>query len=568
MKVYLQILCSCFILVMAGCAKNTEELEDPVLAQVGESRITASQLIGFEQRLPKELKTEKSGVDGYRDYLQTLIDKEIYLQEAIKRGLDKVPQVEQKLRKETEDNVLRQFFKQEFVDKVSIEEEKLKALYETAEKVDEMKLRLIIVETEEEAKGILQSIDAGADFGELARTRSLHESTALQGGELDGYLTADRVPVYLQKYIEPLEVGQYSDPIRLPNGQFGVYQITYTRPVSFSTVRGALIAKLREQETSALVEAYMQRLRADVDLQANTETLRLLQGWVEAGRRDFSAEERGLTLYSFSGKSIEIGDFWIHAEELDMGFSGDIPESVRWFAEDVLLSRTLFLHVAHDKGIDQDPQIVQQRQRRKNALLLLELRQTAVKDRVEISSEVVRQFYTKKPELFTPPEEVSVQEIMVKTREEANTLKNRVEAGEDMGTLADEFTLRAVGKGAGGKFHIHTFEQGFYGELIDATRAAQVGQVYGPVAVTARAIQVKDPQAMHPGGDYYSVFKVLESNFGSSPEPFEKVEKRAKALLIRNEESRLASQFLSKLRQDYQGQIVIHDDQLQVLLTE
>ena len=117
-----------------------------------------------------------------------------------------------------------------------------------------------------------------------------------------------------------------------------------------------------------------------------------------------------------------------------------------------------------------------------------------------------------------------------------------------MGALADEYTLREVGKGAEGKFHIHTFEQAFYKELIDSTREAQIGPVHGPVAVTAQAVQVTDPQAMHPGGDYYSVFKVLESNFGSSPDPFEKVEKRAKALLRRAGESRLASEFLMRLR--------------------
>ena len=86
------------------------------LKEVGESKITASQLVEFESRLPKELKTKKAGLDGYRDYLQTVIDKEIFLQEALKRGLDKTPEVAQTLRKEKEDRVLRLLFKREFVD--------------------------------------------------------------------------------------------------------------------------------------------------------------------------------------------------------------------------------------------------------------------------------------------------------------------------------------------------------------------------------------------------------------------------------------------------------------------
>jgi len=565
MKVYLQLVCSGIVLALMGCAKDSQELEDPVLAEVGGSRITASQLMDFEQRLPKELKTEKSGLDGYRDYLQTIIDKEIYLQEAVKRGLDKIPEVAQKLRKEKEDRVLRLLFKQEFIDKVSVEERELRAQYETTDKESEVKLRLIIVETQAEAEEILQSIHEGKDFSELALTRSLHKSTVPQGGELDGYLTPNRIPIYLQKYINALAVGECSEPIRLPNGQFGIYQVTDVRTVSFAAARGALSAKVREQKTAKLVDAYLQKLRTDINLQAHVETLRLLQDWVEAGRRDFTAEERDNVLYEFSGGKIKVGDFWDHAEELDMGFSGDVSEAVRWFSEDVLLTRTLFLHTAYEKGIDRDAQIVQWQQRRKDALLLLALRQTVVKDQVDISPESVKQLYDERPELFTAPEEVTLQEIMVKTREEAAALKDRIEAGEEMGALADEYTLRDVGKGAEGKFHIHTFEQAFYKELIDSTREAQIGPVHGPVAVTAQAVQVTDPQAMHPGGDYYSVFRVLESNFGSSPDPFEKVEKRAKALLRRAGESRLASEFLMQLRQQYEGQIIINEDNLQEL---
>ena len=156
----------------------------------------------------------------------------------------------------------------------------------------------------------------------------------------------------------------------------------------------------------------------------------------------------------------------------------------------------------------------------------------------------------------------------MKTREEAGALKGRIEAGEDMGALADEYSLRAAGKGAAGKFHIHTFEQAFYKELIDATREAQIGPVYGPVAVTAQAAQVVEPDAMRQGGDYYSVFKVLESNFGSSPDSFEKVAKRAKALLQRAGESRLASEVLTQLRRQYKGQIVVNEDNLKTLLSQ
>ncbi|MCY3666065.1 MAG: peptidyl-prolyl cis-trans isomerase, partial [Gemmatimonadetes bacterium] len=535
-----------------GCAKDAEELEDPVLAEVGDRRITASQLIDFEQRLPEQLKTKKSGLDGYRDYLQTIIDKEIFLQEAIKRGLDEVPEVAQKLQREKAERVLSLLFEREFLAKVHVDEQELRVAYEAADKEREVKLRLIIVDTQAEAEEIGQSLADGRDFAELAHSRSQHKSTAPQGGELDGYLPPKRIPVYLQKYINALAVGEYSDPIRLPNDQYGIYQVMHARPVSFATASNELEAKLREEKTTELIEAFLAQLRADIDLQANAETLHELQQWVAAGRREYTEVERAAGLFQFRDGSITVGDFWDYAEELKMGFSGDITESVRWFAEDVLLPRTLFLHVAYERGIDREEQIVRWYERRKDALLLLALRQTAVKDQVEIEPEAVRKLYDERPELFTAPEEVTLQEIMVQTREEAVEIKARIEAGEDMGALADEYTLRTAGKGAQGTFHIHAFEQSFYPELIDVVHSVEVGRLYGPLAVTAQAAQVVGPEAMPRGGEYYSVFKVLKSNFGSAPESFDTAAKRARALLKRAEESRLADAFLMGLRRDYE----------------
>ena len=555
-------------LVLAACAKDAEELEDPVLAAVGDRRITASQLIDFEQRLPAQLKTQKSGLDGYRDYLQTIIDKEIFLQEALERGLDEVPEVAQKLRKEKAERVLRLLFEREFLAKVRVDEQELRAAYEAADKEREVKLRLIIVATQAAAEDIRQSLADGEDFTALALSRSLHQSTAPQGGELDGYLTAKRIPIYLQEYINALAVGEYSEPIRLPNGQFGIYQVMHARPVSFATASNALEATLREEKTTALIEAFSAQLRADLDLQANSETLQQLQQWVAAGRREYNAAERARVLFHFRGGRVSVGDFWDYADELDMGFSGDIAESVRWFAADVLLPRTLFLHVAYERRIDREEQIVRWYQHRKDALLLLALRQTAVKDQIHIAPEAVRKLYDERPELFTAPEEVTLQEIMVQTREEAVAIKERIEAGEDMGALADEYTLRAAGKGAQGTFHIHAFEQSFYRELIDAVHSAEIGRLYGPVAVTAQPAQVVGPEAMPRGGEYYSVFKVLESNFGSVPEPFATAAKRARALLKRAEEGRLADAFLMGLRREYEARVVVYEDRLKTLLPQ
>ena len=76
------------------------------------------------------------------------------------------------------------------------------------EKEREVELRLIIVESEAHAQEILHSIEHGGDFAELAKSHSLHTSTAPMGGELEGHFTAKRIPIYLRKHISVLAAGQ------------------------------------------------------------------------------------------------------------------------------------------------------------------------------------------------------------------------------------------------------------------------------------------------------------------------------------------------------------------------
>ena len=566
MKYYFKLLFLFVLVKIVACTKDEQNLENPVLAIVGEQHITATQLIDFEKRLPQDLRTKKPGLAGYLDYLQTLIDKEIYLQEAIHRGLDKDSELTHKLLLEKEERMLRALMKQDISDKIIIDPQELQDYYDDADKEQEIKLRLIIVNTQQEAQKILNRIQDGEDFSVLARAQSLHQETAPNGGELVGYLTQKSIPLFLHKFIIPLEVGEYSEPIRLPNEQYGIYQVMDSRTVRFASVQGILMAQLKEQKMMQMMGGYIDNIGTDLGMKANTEHLDQLQQWIDSGRRDFTAEERSKVLYQFSNGAIKIEDFLNLAKDLDIGFSDGFPNGVQWFATDVLVPRTLILKKAYQQNIDEDKGILRWHKRRKEALLLLALRQTAVKDQINISEEEIKRLYDERPDLFTPPEEVLLQEIMVKTREEAMAIKARIKAGEDMGRLANEFTVRGVAKGMEGKFHIHTYEQAYYKELIDAAREAEIDRLYGPLAITVQAAQVMDSQAMNMGGEYYSVFKVIESNFGLEPEPLQKVAKRANALLRRAEESRLANEFLIDLRRQRENKITIYEEQLKTLV--
>ena len=229
-------------------------------------------------------------------------------------------------------------------------EEEIRERYEAMEKEREVELRLIIVESETDAQEILHSIEHGGDFAELAMSHSLHKSTAPMGGALEDILQLSAYR-FICASNNALKAGQCSAPIRLPSGEYGIYQVTDEREVGYSTVHATLSSQLNEEKTAVLVDAYLDNLRNRIKLEKKAEGLRELQDWVKAGRREnFTDAERAVSLYEFDGGSITVGDFWNYAADVSMGFSGDIDEAVQWFADDVLLSRALFLKAAREES--------------------------------------------------------------------------------------------------------------------------------------------------------------------------------------------------------------------------
>ncbi len=99
--------------------------------------------------------------------------------------------------------------------------------------LEQVRVRQILVGTEEEARSVLERLDAGEDFGELARELSLDEATKEEGGErgwVDSaseeegrerqWLARDELDLSYAVKVFDLEVGIVSQPIPGPGGYF------------------------------------------------------------------------------------------------------------------------------------------------------------------------------------------------------------------------------------------------------------------------------------------------------------------------------------------------------------
>lgn len=130
---------------------------------------------------------------------------------------------------------------------------------------EEVHARHILVDTEEEAKAIIEQLNAGGDFAEIAKEKS-KDGAAAAGGDL-GYFTAERMVPEFAEAAFALEPGSYTrEPVKT---QFGWHVIKVEdkrkqAPPAFEQVQNqvrSLIIRDRYVETLASL-----RKGAEVDI--------------------------------------------------------------------------------------------------------------------------------------------------------------------------------------------------------------------------------------------------------------------------------------------------------------
>lgn len=87
------------------------------------------------------------------------------------------------------------------------------------ETVEQVRIRQILVGTADEGYSVLERLDAGEDFGDLARELSLDTDTKEEGGER-GWLARDELDISHAVQAFALEVGTPSQPIVGPGGYY------------------------------------------------------------------------------------------------------------------------------------------------------------------------------------------------------------------------------------------------------------------------------------------------------------------------------------------------------------
>ncbi len=130
---------------------------------------------------------------------------------------------------------------------------------------EQVRARMILTETQENAETIKGALDAGGDFAGLAEALSIDPATAEQGGDM-GYFEREDYAQEIAEVAFALAPGQVSAPFAVPDG-YCIIKIEERRPAGvkpLEQVRDQIISRLKHKQRGKMRQEWLvqQRQRA------------------------------------------------------------------------------------------------------------------------------------------------------------------------------------------------------------------------------------------------------------------------------------------------------------------
>ena len=468
-----------------------------VLAQIGNQPIAASEFRAYAANIPKAYQMGKTGTEADRILLNGLIDKKLLLAEAERVGIGDELEFKRKVEQFAEAQAVRLYKSIEIDQRISIAEEELMQHYRDSHRDRALRYAGILVATRDEALELLDELETGADFHQLAREHSLYEATRDQGGDVRKYYTIDDTAPPLRS-IFSMQVGEVSEP--LPWGgdpqRYVIVKVLDDAPVAFREVaqfvREEVFAQKRLQRAQALRDSLGGKYAPQIHYDKIDHLLRRLA--LSPAERVASPEEGKEVLCRYNGGALTIDDFVLLAPEKEEGYSRDYERN--WivdYLQDAAIPNRMFLAEARGKGLDKHQMILTAVANKRSDMLVSALKGREVEERLPpVTDAEARAFYDQNPEKFQGFENIVTTEILVAFKEQAHSLQAELAGGADAVQLARDYTIRKDQAHHEGRLVLSPV--GLFQDIYKVAKELQVGDVGGPVKVR--------------GG--YSVFKVVE----------------------------------------------------------
>ncbi len=521
---------------VGGCVSLRQKGEFPagekVLAVVDGESITEEDLKYSLQIAHRREDLSSAGSLSMSGYVQKLIDDMLFIEEARRMGMDQDPQIQQAVNAYILRESVVKLYDEEISQKVSVSDEDIINYYRKNYEV--FSLGIIEVSSEEEAAGIAGQLKKGADFSDLARKYSTHRS-GKNGGEI--VLPRRSMPPYIAETIAGLSPGDLSDILRIRDKYYIVRLISRKEAPEeeLRNVRKEIEKAIRKQREKQRADEYLEYLRKHAAVKINKDILSA----VSSGKGDeesakWSKDKR--VVAEVNGSVLTVGEF----VAMSTAYRGKSKEYIlnSW------IDRKVVDHEALGRRYDTASGFRKKIERYENQLLKKAFINKAIIPKIEVSDKVLKEYYLKHREEFARPERFRIQQITVKTMDEAGSLLSSLKDGADFSWLARNKSIDAAGP-KGGEVGWLTMQK-----------------LPVPVREIVATLKLGETSPIVKVDSFYRIIR-LQGRIDGEVRNFEEVKNAVYKAYFKEEVNALRDEFVAQLRA--KAQIKIHDEAVKSL---
>jgi peptidyl-prolyl cis-trans isomerase C len=269
MRTFAWLLIVLVVPFLSACGGTGKGKQEKVLAMVNGQPITEAMLDEEAKSLPPYVRPILDTPSGRMQFLESLITRDLLMQEALRRGMDRREDVRERLNMARRSILLEALLREVTEKAAGLSDEALKKFYETNLenfKVGErVKVSHVLFKDRAKAEEMSQKIKNGIPFTEIMKTASK-----------EGGITADLGFIEKGKFDKAFEeaafaarTGQVTGPVKTAYG-YHLIEVGEKRPAGtqpFEEVKGQIAADLREQAQREAFETLLARMKKEAKIQ-------------------------------------------------------------------------------------------------------------------------------------------------------------------------------------------------------------------------------------------------------------------------------------------------------------
>ncbi|UCH83187.1 MAG: peptidyl-prolyl cis-trans isomerase [Candidatus Latescibacterota bacterium] len=443
------------LLFAGSCSKGSDET---LVAEIADRTITLAAFQKAWMSVDSKYLPETEDLEGRKEFLQTMINKELLAIKADELGYDKDPYVVQGMEAFKKVGLQAGYLKIKVADKINVTEKDLREAHELFG--TNLQIKQIIVDTMEEAEEAYQLIQEGTDFETACKQYSKAPDAATGGKAITAMWGTFEPHIQDVLFAEDMKVGDVTKPIPSRYGYLVLKILQKTQPKkrSFEEARPDLEQMVYKQQELRLTRQMSDDVRAKYGFEWFDDNMRVVFDALPPDRPLTNPPDRGQEVYpllefdaadldkplvGYRGKTITVKDFsdlydrasFFNRPRKEFRFGG-----IKKFLLDIVMNELVEVEMK-ESDIENEPVVARMLQRKREQFMVDKLFQDLVEKQTQVSPKDMQDYYNDNIEQFRRDEQRRVGIVLTNDLDTATEAYNKIMAGESFDRVSAEHSV-------------------------------------------------------------------------------------------------------------------------------